>query len=140
LTNTAADRVKAIGADIVAGEQREIQRALQLSLPIVVGQPIAILYAEMDGTGVPVVKAETEGRIGKVSGQPAHTREAKIGSVFTQSTWDKAEAPIKGASQDGYPIRDPDSTTYVAAIESAREFGPRLYRPGTQTKGSPYPG
>jgi hypothetical protein len=118
VTAKAVERTaEAIGADIAAGEQREIQRALQLNLPIAVGQPIPILYVEMDGTGVPVVKAETEGRSGKVSGQPAHTREAKIGSVFTQTTWDK----------DGYAIRDPDSTTYVAAIEPAGEFAPRLY-------------
>ncbi len=64
-----------------------------------------------------MVKAETEGRSGKDSGQPAHTREVKIGSVFTQTTWDK----------EGYAIRDPDSTTYVAAIETAGEFGPRIY-------------
>jgi len=127
LTNTAADRVKAIGADIAQGEQREIQRALQLSLPIVVGQPVPVLYVEMNGTGVPAVKGETEGRAGKVKGEPAHTREAKIGSVFTQTTWDQAEAPIKGADQEGYAIRDPDSTTYVAAIETACEFGPRIY-------------
>jgi len=118
VTAKAVERTaEAIGADIAAGEQREIQRALQLSLPIMTGQSIPILYVEMDGTGVPVVKAETEGRPGKVGGQPAHTREAKIGSIFTQTTWDK----------EGYAIRDPDSTTYVAAIESAREFGPRLY-------------
>ena len=118
VTAKAVERTaEAIGADIAAGEQREIQRALQLSLPIMTGQSIPILYVEMDGTGVPVVKAETEGRPGKVGGQPAHTREAKIGSIFTRTTWDK----------EGYAIRDPDSTTYVAAIESAREFGPRLY-------------
>jgi hypothetical protein len=118
VTAKAVERTaEAIGADIAAGEQREIQRALQLSLPIAVGPSIPILYLEMDGTGIPVVKAETGGRPGKVSGQPAHTREAKIGSIFTQTTWDK----------EGYAIRDPDSTTYVAAIESAREFGPRLY-------------
>ena len=118
VTAKAVERTaEAIGADIAAGEQREIQRALQLSLPIAVGQSIPILYVEMDGTGVPVVKAETEGRAGKVKGEPAHTREAKIGSIFTQTTWDK----------EGYAIRDPDSTTYVAAIESVREFGPRLY-------------
>jgi hypothetical protein len=46
---------------------------LHLNLPIVVGQPIPILYVEMDGTGVPVVKAEAEGRTGKVKGEPAHT-------------------------------------------------------------------
>jgi len=90
---------------------------LQLNLPIVVGQAIPIFYVEMDGTGIPVVKAETEGRAGKVKGEPAHTREAKIGSIFTQTTWDK----------EGYAIRDPDTTTYVAAIETATEFGPRLY-------------
>ena len=27
----------------------------------------------------------------------------------------------------GYPIRDPDSTTYIGAIETAEEFGKRLY-------------
>jgi hypothetical protein len=128
VTAKAVERTaEVIGADIAAGEQREIQRALQLNLPIVVGQAIPILYGEMDGTGVPVRKTETEGRAGKVKGEPAHTREAKIGSIFTQTTWDKAEAPIKGASQEGYAIRDPDSTTYVAAIETAGEFGPRLY-------------
>jgi len=114
---TVERTAESIGNDIAQGEQREIQRAMQLDLPIVVAQPVSILYAEMDGTGVPVVKAETEGRSGKVDGQPAHTREAKIGSVFTQTTWD----------QEGYAIRDPDSTTYVAAIETAGEFGKRIY-------------
>jgi hypothetical protein len=118
VTTKAVERTaEAIGADIAQGEQREIQRALQLNLPIVISPPVPILYVEMDGTGVSVVKAETEGRAGKVSGQPAHTREVKIGSVFTQTTWDK----------EGYAIRDPGSTTYVAAIETAGEFGPRIY-------------
>lgn len=106
-----------IGGDIAHGEQREIQRAVQLDLPIVVGQPIPILYVQMDGTGVPVVKKETVGRKGKTDGQPAHTREVKLGCVFTQSKWDK----------EGYAIRDPDSTTYTGAIETAQEFGKRLY-------------
>jgi hypothetical protein len=129
VTAKAVERTaESIGGDIAQGEQREIQRAMQLDLPIVVGQPVPVIYVEMDGTGVPVVKAETEGRSGKVSGQPAHTREAKIGCAFTQTPWDKAEAPIKGASQEGYAIRDPDSTTYVAAIETAGEFGKRIYR------------
>jgi hypothetical protein len=72
----------------------------------------------MDGTGVPVVKKETAGRQGKTEGQPAHTREVKLGCVFTQATWDK----------QGYAIRDADSTTYTGAIETAEEFGKRLYR------------
>jgi hypothetical protein len=29
--------------------------------------------------------------------------------------------------KEGCAIRDPDSTTYVAAIETAGEFGPRIY-------------
>ena len=109
---------EALGADIAQREQAEMQRALQLDLPVVAGEPIPILYVQMDGTGVPVVKQETVGRQGKVEGQPAHTREVKLGCVFTQSTWDR----------EGYPIRDPDSTTYTGAVESAEEFGRRLYQ------------
>jgi hypothetical protein len=108
---------EAIGADIAAGEQREIGKAVQLDLPVIVGEPIPILYVQMDGTGVPVVKKETEGRKGKADGQPAHTREAKLGCVFTQTGWDEKR----------YAIRDPDSTTYTGAIETAEEFGKRLY-------------
>lgn len=116
-TKTVERTAEAMGGDIAQGEQREIQRAMQLDLPIVVGEPVRILYVQMDGTGVPVVKKETVGRPGKTEGQPAHTREAKLGCVFTQTRWD----------QEGYPIRDPDSTTYTGAIETAEEFGKRLY-------------
>jgi hypothetical protein len=108
---------EAIGTDIAAREQREIRKAIQLDLPVVMGEPIPILYVQMDGTGVPVVKKETEGRKGKADGQPAHTREVKLGCVFTQTGWD----------EEGYAIRDPASTTYIAAIETAEEFGRRLY-------------
>ena len=118
VTTKAVERTaEAIGGDIAAREQQEIQRAVQLDLPIVVGEPIPVLYVQMDGTGVPVVKKETEGRKGKMDGQPAHTREAKLGCVFTQTAWD----------EEGYPIRDPESTTYTGAIETAEEFGKRLY-------------
>jgi hypothetical protein len=106
-----------IGGDIAAGEQIEIQRAVQLDLPVIMGEPIPVLYVQVDGTGVPVVKKETVGRQGKTEGQPAHTREAKLGCVFTQTTWD----------EEGYAIRDPNSTTYVGAIETAEEFGKRIY-------------
>jgi hypothetical protein len=53
---------EAIGADIAEGEQREICKAVQLDLPVIIGKPIPFLYVQMDGTGVPVVKKETEGR------------------------------------------------------------------------------
>ena len=29
--------------------------------------------------------------------------------------------------EDGYPVRDPDSTTYVGAIESSEQFGWRIH-------------
>jgi len=118
VTTKAVERTaEAIGEDIAAREQNQIQRAMQLDLPVVVGEAIPLLYVQMDGTGVPVVKKETEDRQGKTQGQPAHTREVKLGCVFTQTTWD----------QGGYAIRDPDSTTYVGAIETAEAFGKRLY-------------
>jgi hypothetical protein len=118
VTTKAVERTaEAIGEDIAARQQVEIQRAMQLDLPIIVGEPISVLYTQVDGTGVPVVKKETVGRQGKTEGQPAHTREAKLGCVFTQTTWDN----------EGYAVRDPDSTTYVGAIETAEEFGKRIY-------------
>ena len=109
---------EALGADIVQREQEEMKKALQLDLPAVSGPPIPILYVQMDGTGIPVVKKETVGRPGNVPGEPAHTRQVKLGCVFTQTTWDKKHGPI----------RAPDSTTYTGAVESAEEFGRRLYR------------
>ena len=118
VTTKAVERTaETIGEDIAAREQAEIQQAMQLDLPMIVGEPLPMLYVQVDGTGVPVVKKETVGRQGKIEGQPAHTREAKLGCVFTQTTWD----------HEGYPIRDPDSTTYVGAIESSEEFGKRIY-------------
>jgi hypothetical protein len=118
VTAKAVERhAEAIGGDIVAREQQEIRRAKQLELPEVCAPAAPVFYIEMDGTGLPVVKAETEGRVGKVAGQPARTREAKLGCVFTQTTTDK----------EGRPIRDEDSTTYTAAIEPAEQFGLRLY-------------
>lgn len=118
VTTKSVERVaESIGSDIARQEQQEIDRAVQLDLPIIVGEPVPVLYVQMDGTGVPVVKKETAGRKGKLDGLPAHTREAKLGCVFTQTKWDK----------DGYAIRDPDSTTYTGAIENAEQFGKRLY-------------
>lgn len=118
ITSKAVERTaEAIGEDIEVRQQRELRRALQLELPIPMGARIPILYVEMDGTGIPVVRKETEGRAGKQDGQPAHTREAKLGCIFTQTSVD----------EEGYPIRDEASTSYVGAIENCDEFGRRLY-------------
>jgi hypothetical protein len=118
LTTKAVERTaESIGGDIARRERTAVNQAIQLDLPIIAGEPIPILYVQMDGTGVPVVKKETEGRVGKVDGPPAHTREVKFGCVFTQAGWD----------DEGHAIRDPGSTTYTGAIETAGEFGHRIY-------------
>ena len=118
VTAKAVERAsETIGEDITRREQQELHRTVQLDLPVIIGEPVSLLYVQMDGTGVPVVKKETLDCKGKRAGQPAHTREAKLGCVFTQTHCDS----------EGYPIRDPDSTTYVGAIETAEEFGKRLY-------------
>ncbi len=77
----------------------------------------AKFYVSFDGTGIPVRKSEVLGRRGKQPDGSARTREAKLGCVFTQVGLDK----------EGYPQRDPDSTTYVGAIESSTLFGWRIY-------------
>ncbi len=118
VTRKAVERhAEAIGADIARREQAEIQRAVQLELPAMAGSDIPLLYIEMDGTGVPITAAETADRLSKKGDEPAHTREVKLGCVFTQTTVDK----------EGRPVRDESSTTYAGAIETAEQFGHRMY-------------
>ncbi len=129
VTTKAVERTaEAIGADIAAREQDEIHRAVQLDRPIVIGKPIPFLYVELDGTGVPVVKKETVGRAGKTEGQPAHTREAKLRSVFTQTTWDK----------EGYAIRDPDSTPTLAPLKRRKSLAcASIWKPTSEVGAAP---
>lgn len=71
------------------------------------------LYIAVDGTGVPMRPVETAGRAGKYPDGRARTREAKLACLFTQTTLD----------EQGYPVRDPDSTSYLATFEPAAAFG-----------------
>ncbi len=66
-----------------------------------------MLYAEVDGTGVPVRASETEGRQGKAEDKRAGTREVKLGRLFTVSRLD----------DEGRPVMDPGSSTYVATFD-----------------------
>ncbi len=109
-------QAEALGAEIAAQEQASIQQGLQRNLPQVRGPEIPVLYVEMDGTGVPVVSSETEGRAGKQSEQ-ARPREVKLGCVFAQTTRDAR----------GRPAREEGSTTYTGGIETAEVFGRRIY-------------
>jgi hypothetical protein len=88
-----------------------------LSGKIVPLRPVTTMYICIDGTGVPVVKAETANRKGKGQQGQAKTREAKLGCVFTQTTVD----------EKGHPKRDENSTSYVGAIETTEPFGNRIY-------------
>ena len=72
------------------------------------------MYIAYDGTGIPVLKRETVGRKGK-DGE-AKTREVKVGCIFTQTRMD----------DQGYPIRDEVSTSYVGACEKVEEFSRRI--------------
>jgi hypothetical protein len=63
------------------------------------------------------VRKETTGRRGRNPGEPPRTRDVKLGCVFTQTRRDRK----------GRPVRDGDSTTYTGAVESAPEFGRRIY-------------
>ena len=93
------------------GQQVQSWTAAAESAP----EPVAKFYIAYDGTGVPVVPRETEGRKGKEG--PAKTREAKLGCILTQT----------GVDAEGRPRTGSGSTSYVGAIETAEEFGPRLY-------------
>lgn len=118
VTAKAVERVtEAIGADIARRQQEAIQQTMQLELPVAVGKPIPKMYVQMDGTGLPMVAKETEGRNGKGEDGRAHTREAKLGCVFTQAISD----------DQGRPVHDEESTTYTGAIETAAEFSRRIY-------------
>ena len=114
----------------VSLEGRQIQRLVNLIAPGVAAQleqganvktdPIPILYAEVDGTGVPMVDEELAGRPGKQEDGSAKTREAKLGAIFTQTKTDA----------EGLPVRDHASTTYVGSFEGATEFGSRIRAEG----------
>jgi hypothetical protein len=110
----------------VSLEGRQIQRLVNLIAPALAVQlaqgantspaPIPILYTEVDGTGVPMVAEELAGRVGKQADGSAKTREVKLGAIFTQTKTD----------EEGLPVRDHASTTYVGSFENAPDFGARI--------------
>jgi len=117
LTSKDVERVaEAIGAQVASSEDEQI-------LSVMNGQNLpsqedpSMLYIAIDGTGVPVLRKETQGRKGKAEDGIARTREAKLAAVFTQTTVD----------QEGNPVRDAGSTSYVGRIETSESFGPRVY-------------
>jgi hypothetical protein len=72
-----------------------------------------MLYGAIDGTGVTMTAKETAGRQGKGEDGRARTREVKLAVFFTQDEVD----------DDGYPVRDQGSSSYIATFEPAAVFG-----------------
>jgi hypothetical protein len=101
----------------------QIQRVVQLlgppaqaclvTLPGPAPKPVRQFYVSIDGTGVPMVRPELEGRSGRGPDGQAKTREVKLAAFFTQTTTDA----------QGHPLRDPESTTYLASFVSSDRFG-----------------
>jgi hypothetical protein len=114
-TERSAEATGTAAASAVAAQADAICSGRVVTLPPPGPAPDK-LYIAVDGTGVPVVARETEGRAGKAADGKARTREAKLACLFTQATLD----------DDGRPVRDPASTTYLATFEPAARFGQLL--------------
>jgi hypothetical protein len=106
---TTERSAEASGAAARAATQAEATalRARQI-IPLPPPEPVpGMLYAEVDGTGVPVRASETQGRPGKAEDGQARTREVKLARFFTVSALD----------DDGAPVMDPGSSSYVATFD-----------------------
>jgi len=106
-----------MGQQMEVWSRQEREAIVQQSESVRPDKTIPILYIAYDGTGVPMTKTERIGHRGKQVDGLAKTREAKLGCVFTQTTTDAK----------GFPVRDPESTSFVGAIEPAEQFGSRIY-------------
>lgn len=105
-------------------EGRQIQRLANEIAPQIVRarnqlrppeekEHIPVLYIAVDGTGVPMVAPELAGRRGKQPDGTSKTREVKLAAIFTQTDCD----------EKGNPMRDYQSTSYLASFRTASEFG-----------------
>jgi hypothetical protein len=113
-----------LGREIDDDEQHIVLPAEQIEIT-------PTMYLGVDGTGVPVRKAELEGRKGKQPDGSAKTREVKLCTVWSAEERDK----------EGHPRRDAGSISYSAAIESVAmkdtdtipsEFAARVIRETTR--------
>lgn len=103
-------------AGCVCIEPTSTNRRREASRPEPAAKPVKVFYASVDGTGVAMVTEELEDRAGKQEDGSAKTREVKLGCAFTQQSTD----------EEGRPLRDPDSTTYVSSFAQAKDFGPLI--------------
>ena len=119
-TKSVERTAEIIGADIAQREQAEIQKALQLDLPVVAGEPIPFLYVQMDGTG----SSGGEERDGRSAGQDRRSNRPILGkpsgwdACSPSTTWDTWKA-IQSAIPIPPPIAEPSRVL--------EEFGRRIY-------------
>lgn len=99
--------VQRVGEAAQAWQERDAQPG---------GKAVPIMYVSADATGVPMRKEELVGRAGKQEDGSAKTRSPYLGCTFTQHKTD----------EEGHPVRDYESTTYVSSFGSIEEFGPCL--------------
>jgi len=103
--------------------ERQVQRVVNLIGPKIdtwakqrepdsAAEGVPVMYVSYDGTCIPMVKTERQGRKGRDPQKPPKGREIKLGCVF----------------QEGYPLRDPDSTTYITSFKEAEHFGLMMRR------------
>jgi hypothetical protein len=104
---------EASGAGLAAaGRERARLIAARKLVPLPPSPLPGKLYAAIDGTGVPMTSRETAGRAGKGEDGRARTREVKLAVFFTQ---DKVD-------DEGYPVRDRESSSVIATFEPAGTF------------------
>lgn len=127
-----AGSYQAAGLDLLtyAGleiDGRQIQRMIEQMAPLMADwreiqaatfNPLAgeIFCVCADGTGAPMRRKELKGRPGKQPDGTARTREVKVGALFTH----------RRPKPDERPVRDYNTTTYIAQITSAQDFGSQL--------------
>jgi len=87
------------------------ERLVQLPGPA--PRPVPQFYVSVDGTGVPMVAQELEGRAGKGPDGKAKTREVKLAALFTPTA----------VAEENHPVRDPPSTTYLGSFVSSDVLG-----------------
>lgn len=108
---------EAVGEDMERWATQERKALINQAPPARPNIDIPVLYVCYDGTGIPMVPAALQGRKGKRPDGSARTREVKLGCVFTQTATDER----------GFAVRDPASSSFVGAIETAETFGWRIY-------------
>lgn len=93
---------EALGQAMAADEAQSV-------VPAPASEIAPTLYLGLDGTGVPMRKADLAGRPGKQPDGSAKTREVKLCTIWS----------AEGRDAAGVPVRDAGSVSYSAAIESA---------------------